>query len=209
MLPANIPSYHAIACGREPQGSYHRCASLGPQIWPAAPADPAHAWHLWQSVASASWTTSNISKDGTYNLWLALTTSAWVLSCTNDHFSTLNCIRLDLATQARLMSHKKRPYYNFAVYTPELLQLTRGSCGAQTFLRRGTAEWLTAPKKTRWSGWPRWPLHKIAKWNAKLIELQSVQARLRDVDFRLDKSDWPPGHRGFTEGGFLRCRFSD
>ena len=28
MLPANIPSYHAIACGREPQGSYHRCASL-------------------------------------------------------------------------------------------------------------------------------------------------------------------------------------
>src|SRR6516164_6015112 len=109
MLPANIPSYHAIACGREPQGSYHRCASLGPQIWPAAPADPAHAWHLWQSVASASWTTSNISKDGTYNLWLALTTSAWVLSCTNDHFSTLNCIRLDLATHAWLMSHKNGP----------------------------------------------------------------------------------------------------
>src|SRR6516162_3054519 len=80
------------------------------------------------------------SKDGTYNLWLALTTSAWVLSCTNDHFSTLNCIHLDLATHAWLMSHKNGPITT-------LRCIDRSSCNScvayvvhRRSLRRGTAE---------------------------------------------------------------------
>ena len=97
------------------------------------------------------------------------------------------------------------------------------------FRHKGAAQWLNLLKKdrpsgvtrqtpkNRWPGWPRWPLHEIAKWTAKLnghlataqklIEslpphTQSLQPRLRDIDFRLDKCDWPPGHREFTKGGW-------
>ena len=109
-------------------------------------------------------------------------------------FSTSSCARLALATNAWLMSHKNGPLQPCGVYTGSSCNSWVAYVVHKRSLRRGTAEWLTAPKKTRWPGWPRWPLHKIAKWNAKLIELQSVQARLRGVDFRLDKCEWPPGH---------------
>ena len=109
-------------------------------------------------------------------------------------FSTLRCVRMLLQLMRGLCHIKTPPSTTWRC----IHRSSRNSCVTyvvhKRFLRRGTAEWLTAPKKTRWPGWPRWPLHEIAKWTAKLIELQSMQPRLRDIDFRLDKSDWPPGH---------------